>query len=76
MRSLVLAIALTAAILAGCSGGGASQLLETAKFEELQRNLPHARKLYAEIVEKYPGSPQANEAQRRLSALDASPTGG
>ena len=56
-------------MLAACSGGGAEQLLETARFEEVQRNLPHARKLYREIVGKYPGTPQAAEAAARLAAI-------
>ena len=65
---LIVALAL-AAILAGCSGGGAEQMLETARFEEVQRNLPHARKLYREILEKHPGTPQAEEARARLAAI-------
>lgn len=68
MRTLVAAGALLAT-LAACSGGGAAQLLETARFEEVQRNLPHARKLYREILDKYPGTPQAEEARARLSAI-------
>lgn len=68
MRTLLKAAALAVA-LAACSGGGAAQLLETARFEEVQRNLPHARKLYREIVEKYPDAPQAAEARARLAAI-------
>lgn len=36
----------------------------------MQRNLPHARKLYAEILERYPDSKEAAEARARLAALD------
>jgi hypothetical protein len=70
MRTLLVAGALVA-LLGACSGGGAAQLLETARFEEVQRNLPHARKLYREILDTYPGTPQADEARARLAALGA-----
>lgn len=68
MRELVAAMVLIAA-LSGCTNGGPDQLLETARFEELQRNLPHARKLYREVVETYPDTPQATEARARLAAI-------
>jgi len=66
---LVAAALLGAALTIGCSRGGAAELLETAQFEEVQRNLPHARKLYAEILEKYPDSDEAKAARERLAAL-------
>lgn len=65
--ALVLAVA-----LAAC-GGGASELYETAQFEELQRNTTHARELYQEIVTKHPDSPEAAKAKERLKALEATP---
>jgi TolA-binding protein len=65
MLILVLGLA-----LAGCSGDNAAeQLLETAKLEELQDNREHAKKLYEEIVNAYPESRYAKEAQSRLSVL-------
>ena len=70
-----LAVAFAAA-LSGCSRGGAAEILETARFEEVQRNLPHARKLYQEILVKYPGTAEAEEAQRRLTALGGDGAGG
>lgn len=57
-------------LLAAC-GDGAAQILETAKFEELQRNTTHARELYQEILRSYPSSPEAATAKERLAALDA-----
>jgi hypothetical protein len=63
---------LLAAALAGC-GGGAQELLETAKLEELQNNAPHARELYQQILRDYPGSPEAREAESRLKALGTTP---
>jgi hypothetical protein len=54
--------------LAGC-GGGAAQLLETAKLEELQSNPTHARELYREILQRYPSSAEARTAEERLREL-------
>ena len=59
------------AILLAACGGGAKELLETAQFEELQRNTKHARELYQEILQKHPDSPEAAKAKERLAALDA-----
>jgi TolA-binding protein len=58
-----------AAVLSGC-GGGAQEMLDTAQLEETQHNVPHARQLYAEIVQRYPGTPQAETAQSRLRTLE------
>jgi TolA-binding protein len=73
-RSLLLA-ALVAVALAACSRS-ADDLLETARFEELQRNLPHARKLYQEIVDRFPDSYEAKEAKQRLAIIGAAGDGG
>lgn len=75
MRKLVVSAAL-AALLAGCAGSGPAQLLETAQLEEKQRNVPHARKLYQQIVDQHPGTPEAAQAQARLAALGAESPGG
>ena len=56
--------------VSGCSDQKAKEKYETAQFEELQKNYVHARKLYQEIIEKYPESDYANEAQQRLKALE------
>jgi len=63
--------ALAAPVLVVACGGGAKELLDTAEFEELQRNTTHARELYQEIVQKHPDSPEAAKAKARLQALDA-----
>jgi TolA-binding protein len=63
--------ALAALVLVVACGGGAKELLDTAEFEELQRNTTHARELYQEIVQKHPDSPEAAKAKERLQALDA-----
>ena len=68
MRALFLAL-IAAATIAACSGGGPAELMETAKFEELQRNVPHARELYQRIVDEYPQSEEAKVARERLGAL-------
>jgi TolA-binding protein len=59
--------------LAGCSGPGAGDLLATAELEEVQSSPERARKLYAEIVERYPDSPEAAQARARLAVLEPAP---
>lgn len=59
-----------AVALSGCSGKKAEEKYETARFEELQKNYPHARALYQEIIEKYPDSPYSKRASERLKALE------
>jgi outer membrane protein assembly factor BamD (BamD/ComL family) len=58
-----------ALFLLGCSDKKAQEKYETAQFEEIQKNYVHARKLYQEIIEKYPESEYAKEASQRLKAL-------
>ena len=65
---------LLAALLLGC-GGGARELLDTAQLEETQRNLPHARELYQELLRRYPNTPEAATAAERLKALGEPPAG-
>jgi TolA-binding protein len=64
-------LVLAAVLVVVACGGGAKELLDTAEFEELQRNTTHARELYQEIVQKHPNSPEAAKAKERLQALDA-----
>ena len=63
------ALAALALLLVVACGGGAKELMDTAEFEELQKNVTHARELYEEVVRKYPGSPEAAKAAERLKAL-------
>lgn len=67
-RMLVIVIIAVIALLS-CSGDNASELFETAKFEELQNNRKHAVQLYEDIIKKYPQSEYADKAKERLSAL-------
>jgi TolA-binding protein len=53
----------------GCTGDKAKELMDTAILEEKQHNMEHARKLYQEIIQKYPDSPLAKDAQKKLSDL-------
>jgi len=70
MKRVILIFLIIAAIaLSGCAGEKAAELLDTAKFEELQNNKEHAVQLYEEIVKSYPDSEQAKIAKDRLSAL-------
>jgi TolA-binding protein len=66
------AVAFTMALVLSACGSGAPEMLDTAQFEELQRNTTHARELYGTIVAKYPGTTEAATAAERLRALDAS----
>ncbi len=54
--------------IAGCAEK-ASELFETAKFEELQNNNEHAIKLYEEIIKKHPESEYAGKAKERLAEI-------
>jgi TolA-binding protein len=69
MRRVTLS-ALTLFMLLGCSDP-AAEIYETAQFEELQFNKPHAVELYQRIVKDYPDSPLAAKATQRLKALEA-----
>jgi hypothetical protein len=73
MRSWIVLLALCLP-LSACMKSGPAETMETAKFEELQQNLPHARELYERVIEEYPDSPEANEARARLQGLDSSAT--
>ena len=74
MRNLILiGVALVSLLTPGCAGDKSKELFETAQFEEKQHNQDHAKKLYAEIVAKYPDSPLAKQAQERLAALGGRP---
>src|SRR5258707_293060 len=64
-------LARAACLLVLACGGGAKELLETAQFEELQRNTTHARELYEQIVRDHPDAPEAAKARERLAALKA-----
>jgi hypothetical protein len=61
------------AVAVGGCGGGATELLDTARLEEVQNNPSHARELYEEVVRRHPGTPEARTAEDRLRALTATP---
>jgi TolA-binding protein len=63
---VVLALFLT---LPACSGNKASELYETAKFEELQNNREHAVQLYEQIIAGYPSSDYAVKAKERIDVI-------
>jgi TolA-binding protein len=71
-RSILTSFFLTillAIVLAACSGQKASELYDTAKFEELQNNREHAMQLYEQIIVRYPSSDYAVKAKERLDML-------
>jgi len=72
MKRRLILIALTAFTFflgASCSERRAEELFDTARLEEQQNNSDHARQLYQELLNKYPDSAIALEAQKRLEAL-------
>lgn len=72
-KLMVIFIVALALAFSACSGQKAEEMYETAQFEELQTNYPHARALYREIIEKYPESDYAKKASDRLNALKDKP---
>jgi outer membrane protein assembly factor BamD (BamD/ComL family) len=73
MTTRLMLCALCCVVLLSCSGDKAKELLETAQFEERQMNLPHAKKLYEDVIRLYPASKEATTAQARLAALKQAP---
>lgn len=69
MKRIVLLGMVLLGLLAGCAADKSQELFETAQFEEKQNNKEHSLKLYQEIVDKYPNSPVAKQAEARLTAL-------
>lgn len=66
---LIVLIVISVALASGCAGDKAKELMDTAMLEEKQHNKEHASKLYQEIIQKYPNSQYAKDAQKRLEAL-------
>jgi outer membrane protein assembly factor BamD (BamD/ComL family) len=66
---VIVALLLTAFFGYGCSDK-AQELYETAQFEELQKNKPHAVKLYREIINEYPESEYVSKAREQLEKLE------
>lgn len=56
--------------LSSC-GDRPKQLFETAEFEMIQTNYPHASQLYQEIIEKHPNSKFVVESRKRLDEIRA-----
>ena len=54
----------------GCSDQKSKTLYETGLFEEKQFNTDHARLLYEEIIKKYPDTPFAQKAKKRLAIIN------
>ena len=68
LMSFVLMITL-AIMLAACSGQKASELYDTAKFEELQNNREHAIQIYEQLIDRYPSSDYVLKAKERIDVL-------
>lgn len=68
-RNIIVLLVYVIFAFGGCSDRRAQELYETAQFEELQNNRPHATELYREILEKYPDSEYGKKARERLEAM-------
>lgn len=74
MKRVILSMMILLSVsVSGCTGDKAKELMDTAILEEKQHNSDHARQLYQEIIQKYPDSSVAKDAQRRLSELKTQP---
>lgn len=73
MRLITIHVLFGLLLITGCVSGDrkATELLDTARFEEKQHNLEHAARLYDEIIKNYPGTPAAKEATARRAVLGA-----
>ncbi|MBT1072361.1 hypothetical protein [Pelotalea chapellei] len=70
MKLSLVSLFILCLLAVGCSSDKkATELLDTARFEEKQNNREHATKLYEEIINKYPSSSAAATAKARLSEL-------
>jgi TolA-binding protein len=71
MKTARLLLCALCLVLAGCSEQKATELFETAAFEENQGNIPHAKQLYEELVNLYPSTKVAESARARLEDLES-----
>jgi TolA-binding protein len=70
LRTLFGVAVMLSLLLNGCTGDKAKELFETAELEERQRNIPHAKQLYEEVIRLYPSSQEAKTARERLAKLN------
>ncbi len=68
LRSLLICLLLFS--VTAC-GPNPQDLFETAEFEMLQTNYPHAQKLYEEIIDKFPKSELAKKSRLQLIEIKA-----
>jgi TolA-binding protein len=71
MKTARLLLCALCLVLSGCSEQKATELFETAAFEENQGNIPHAKQLYEELVNLYPSTKVAESARARLEDLES-----
>ena len=69
MTSVLVGLMLLFSLIIGCGGESPESLFETAKFEEKQTNVAHARELYQRIILEHPGSEWAKRAKARLEEI-------
>lgn len=67
IRSIVCALGVL--LLAGCPGNDASLLFENAAYEESHMNYDNAKKIYEELISRFPSSKEADVARARLESM-------
>lgn len=72
MKKLFIFVLLLLQLTLTSCGDSPKQLFETAEFEMLQSNYPHARQLYQEIIDTHPNSTEASIAIKRLAEIKGS----
>ena len=71
MKKLLYLILISLQFTVMSCGDSPKQLFETAEFEMIQTNYPHATRLYQEIIEKHPKSDLAEKSRERLEEIKA-----
>lgn len=64
--------AISLLVLVGCSDNDAKVLFENAAFEESHMNYENAKRIYEQIIARYPTSKEAEIAKARLQDLEKS----
>jgi outer membrane protein assembly factor BamD (BamD/ComL family) len=64
--------AMSLVLLVGCSDNDAKVLFENAAFEESHMNYENAKRIYEQIIARYPTSKEAEIAKARLQDLEKS----
>lgn len=67
---ILLALFLTFIVTCAKSEGPAEALYSVGQLEEKQYNPEHATEIYQKIIEKYPDTPWAEKARKRIKDIE------